>query len=122
MKFYQYVIIGLLFVVMSSAQMGAQIYDTRQSEITREGNHLLTQHKVAFSGTAREARALLDASLGHYSIFRDLDSDGSVRAVDSDRLDLLQLPVYEGRSFRRGEQGVALAGAQVPIRDRKSVV
>ncbi|RAE57396.1 hypothetical protein, partial [Burkholderia multivorans] len=107
MRSYQYLIVGLLFVVMSVALLGVRIYDTRQSEITREGNHLLTQHMVTFSGTAQEARTLLDQSLGHYSIFRDLDDGGAIRAVDSDRLDLLELPIHEGRSFRRGEQHVA---------------
>lgn len=115
MRSYQYLIVGLLFVVMSVALLGVRIYDTRQSEITREGNHLLTQRMVAFSGTAQEARTLLDESLGHYSIFRDLDDGGAIRAVDSDRLDLLELPIHEGRSFRRGEQHVALVGDQVPV-------
>lgn len=117
MRLSHYLILGLLFVVMSSALMCVQVYDQRQSEITREGNHLLTQNKVAFSGTAEEARSLIDESLGHYSIYRDLDDGGTVRAVESDRLDLLDLPVYEGRSFRRGEQGAALVGAEVPIRN-----
>ncbi|SDS74711.1 hypothetical protein SAMN04489752_2412 [Brevibacterium siliguriense] len=115
MRFRDLLIVGLLFTVMSSALIGAQVYDTRQSEITREGNHLLSQHKVAFSGTAEEARSHLDGSLGAYAIYRDLDDTGLVRAVEAARPDKLDLPIHKGRGLRESDHNVAVVGSQVPV-------
>lgn len=115
MRFRDLLIVGSLFMIMSSALLGVQVYDTRQSEITREGNHLLSQHKVAFSGTAEEARSHLDSSLGAYAIYRDLDDTGLVRAVEATRLDGLDLPIHKGRGLRESDHNVAFVGSQVPV-------
>ncbi|UVI36258.1 hypothetical protein [Brevibacterium spongiae] len=109
--------IAVMFAVMNSALIGARVYDARQAEITREGNHLFSQHKVAFSGSADEIRGYLDESLGPYAMYRELDDTGLVRAVESTSLDDLRLPVHEGRQLRRTDNHIALVGSQVPIRN-----
>lgn len=116
MRLHQLFAIAVMFAVMNSALIGARVYDTRQAEITREGNHLFSQHKVAFSGSANEIRGYLDASLGPYAMYRELDDTGLVRAVESTRLDVLKLPVHEGRQLRRTDHHIALVGSEVPVR------
>lgn len=102
-------------MLTTSIGAAATRYELNQRELTFEGNRLLSTESIVTTAALADIRRAW--STGD-RVTAYLEVDGGVRAVSSTDLGDTAYPVHEGRSFQPGDDGVALAGAHVPVAER----
>jgi hypothetical protein len=100
------------------------VFSARQQATALEGNSLYSPGAVRVDADAREVLRERNRFGSDLRVFHSLSEGDRVRSVIVGDPDAFSFPVYEGRSFSRGDGAVVLIGGAVKtaLRDGRKVV